>query len=70
MVPYSILEYHDLQHLLHFGMGKPAWCDDVGDALDSACIPSPGCCLMSEIGLFIPMGSKMFLRLYGSPDSI
>ena len=57
MVSNTMLEYHDLQHLLGFGVGKPALGDEVGDAL--------GQCMYSLTGLlpnggyrFIPMGPK------------
>ena len=69
MVPYSMLEYHDLQQLQGFGVGKPALSDEVGDVLRQCIYSLTG--LLPNIGdQFIPMGPKMLLGLYHSPDGI
>ena len=69
LVPYSMLENHDLQHLLGLGVGKLALGDEVGDALRQ-CMYSLARLLHNIGDKFIPMGPKMLLRLYGSHDSI
>ena len=69
MILYSMLENHDLQHLLGFGVGTPALSDEVGDALGQHMYSLAG--LLPNIrDKFVPMGPKMLLRLYGSHSSI
>ena len=57
VVPYSMLENHDLQHLLGFGVCKLALGDEVGDALGQHMYSVAG--QLPNIGdKFILMGQK------------
>ena len=51
MVMYSMLEDHNIQHLLGFGVGKPAFGDEVGDALRQ--------CMYSLTGLLPNVRDKL-----------
>ena len=62
MVPYSMLENHDLQHILGFGVGKLALGDEVADVLRQ-CVYSLAGLLPNIRDKFVPMGPKMLLVL-------
>ena len=69
MVVYSVLENHNLQHFLGFGVGKLASGDEVGDALRQH-MYSLARLLPNVRDKFVSMGPKMLLRLNGSHVSI
>ena len=69
MVLNSMLEYHYLQHLLCFGVGKPALGDEVGNALRQYMHSLTGL-LPNVRDKFIPMDPKMLIGLYYSSDGI
>ena len=51
-----MLEDHDLQHLLGFGVGKPTLSDEAGDGLGQSmysCWTAKDCCLMLEISSYL-----------------